>query len=217
MKEMIERELGRIEIPAELHERCAVGAHRAKREQSGEKLRRMTAVAAVLVCVMTLSHPTVADGIRGFFEDITGPGGAVTGTAYTPGVGELRLRVPEGGKFLEILFAHQGETPSGEAEPLAAGAQILPYGKSGHIAAGVRMLPFDEIERFAVEARILCGDGAETAVTGEAEIVGGTACLLLPHLPAGEYTLIIDSLAGLSKAEAPLEIRGEWEIEFTAE
>jgi len=217
MKEMIERELERIEIPPTLHARCAAGARRAKQQYLHGRIKRLTAVAAALMCVLTLSHPSVAAQVRGFFEDIIRWDGAVTGTAYTPGAGELALRVPDGGSVLEITFAPAEDLPSGEITPLAAGTQILPYGKSEHIASGVRILPFSEIERLAVGARILCADGSVILFSGEADYAGGTASLALPDLPAGECTLVIESLEGLSKADAPLEIRGEWEIGFPSE
>lgn len=182
MKQTFDNELHRIEIPTSLHDRCAEGVRRAAHERRSIQLKRMTAVAAAAVCVLTLSLPSIADGIRGFFSDIIRYDGAITGTAYTPGEEEILLNVADGA--LEITFRFPEE------------------------------IPFRLLERLAVDARILASDGSEALLTGEAEIVGGTAKLPLPALPGGSYTLTIDSLKGLSKADAPLEIRKAWNMAF---
>lgn len=183
MNENFEKTLRELDIPASLHERCAMGARSAARAQRTARLRQLTAAAAATVCVLALSMPSIADSLRGFFSDIVRYDGAITGTAYAPGGDEILVSVSDGA--LEITFGMPDE------------------------------IPFRLLEGLAVDAHILAADGSEILFTGEAEITDGTTSLILPALPAGTYTLTVDSLKGLSKADAPLEIRGTWHIEFS--
>ena len=182
MKQTLDNELHSIEIPASLHDRCAQGVRMAAQTHRRIHMKRLTAVAAAAVCVLTLSLPSIADGIRGFFSDIIRWDGAITGTAYTPGEDEILLSVSDG--TLEIAFGLPEE------------------------------IPFRLLEHLRIDACILSSDGSETLFTGEAEIIGGTAKFPLPNLPDGSYTLTVDSLKGLSKADAPLEIRKVWNVTF---
>jgi len=185
MNENFEKTLRELDIPASLHERCAMGARSAARAQRTVRLRQLTVAAAATVCVLALSMPSIADSLRGFFSDIIRWDGAIIGTAYTPGEDEILLSVSDGA--LEITFVMPDE------------------------------IPFRLLEGLAVDAHILAADGSETLFTGEAEITDGVASLILPALPAGTCTLTVDSMKGLSKADAPLLLKGAWTVDFRAE
>lgn len=182
----------------------AKGAGRA-----GRAWRRTAIAAAVLLCAITARFciPSVAVPLEGFFHDITRRlDGAVIGTEYENATQEIKIEasaaVMENGKLvlpLEITFLVMGEK-----EPYI-------YLTGGAAALG--------------DYRILDASGNEIcSASGQQEATGaledGKAALVQPLatetlLERTEYTLVVESVYGLQKAEQPLEMKGHWECGFT--
>ena len=207
MKPMIEEKIDAIEIPENLHERCVVGAMKAKsemeeRNMNKNQIKKTVAAAAVaLVCVFAVGSTTFADSIKGMFKDIVRFDGAVTGSEYVGATDEVRVTA--------------GEVTVTDTEV---------YVPVEITFLNPETAPFKYIELVEVDAfEILNTDGEVVVSEEEANVVcsvnNGVANLSLSveagKLVAGEtYTLVIESFEGCKKADAPLAVKGEWECAF---
>lgn len=172
--------------------------------------KTVAVAATVLLCVGSACFciPSAAVSIEGFYEDIVQWwDGAIVGTEYQNATQEIQIEassavVDEEGKLvipLTITFSEMGEK-----EPYI-------YLADGEIALG--------------DYQIVDGSGTELySALGQQEAVGvledGTAVFMQPvgmeTLAKGaHYTLVIDSIYGLQKAEQPLKMNGHWECAFT--
>jgi len=218
MKELIEKELYRIEIPTELHEICEIGVKKAKEEMEEKRMSKRInnrnkdfvkyAIAAALViciCIITVNSTAIADSVKGFFNDVIGFGGAVVGTEYLQATDEIQIDILE---------------PELENETILLPIEVTLQNKDA--------IPFKYIEQVTLgKYKILDESGKvilseknkkENAPTGT--IIDGKIQMdlqIMMEKISGEnnrYILKIDSLYGSSKADAPLEIKGNWECEF---
>ena len=149
-------------------------------------------IAAVVLCLaMSVGALAATGALEGFFEDITDWRGAVTGTAYTPAEGEIRLTAAAEGEWLRVLVAFSAP----DRAPYC-------YGE---------ILGFDAYRIVDAENRTV-SEGHSAA----AEIRDGQAEFSLPAegLESGSYHLVISGLRTEKKADAPLEIHGSWECNF---
>lgn len=156
--------------------------------------KRTGAVAAmVAVCLVTVVNATP---IKGFFKDIMRFDGAVVGTEYANATNEIKITAlkieNENVLPLEIEFVDNN------------------------------VFPFKSIEQLSV-VKYKVVDKNSNEVCYEENLVenveNGKVIINLPlnksNLIDGEtYFLEIDNLKGLEKADAPLEITGNWNIKF---
>ena len=156
--------------------------------------KRTGAVAAmVAVCLVTVVNATP---IKGFFKDIMRFDGAVVGTEYANATNEIKITAlkidNENVLPLEIEFVDNN------------------------------VFPFKSIEQLSV-VKYKVVDKNSNEVCYEENLVenveNGKVIINLPlnksNLIDGEtYFLEIDNLKGLKKADAPLEITGNWNIQF---
>jgi len=143
------------------------------------------ALAAIL---MLLVMAAAGAGQRGSFRDIKNLFGAVTGTQYLNASEEIRVSVlPEKDKLcVRISFVFPADAP------------------------------YSCIEQISVGRYRITDTNGKTLVTGAgsdpAPLSGGEASVNIPvaEMPAGACFIEIGSLIGESKADQPLEIKGEW-------
>ena len=202
---MIEKKLAeevkKIEMPSEMRERileqCNMKTEEmTMRKNSGKNLFRKPMVAAAVLaaclCVTGVSAMAATGKLTGFFQDVKGLFGAVTGTTYEQATDEIEMSIAEVSDILVIDMEMDGTK--------------LPYSVLETIEVG--------------NYRIVSADGDVVRKGNQstvAPLVDGTASVsvALPDVAAGTYKLVITELIGTKKADQPLKIHGGWECEFT--
>ena len=161
-------------------------------------IKRATTIAAVVaICAVTFVS---ANSIRGFFKDITRWDGAIIGTEYVNATNDIKMIVSEVKDeqiTLNINFENAKKAPFTVIQELA----ITEY----------KILDVNNKEILNVNLEI--EDGLRSNVNiGE----------ILAYIPINNklndnqnYKLVIETIYGLSKADQPLKITGNWECEFT--
>lgn len=157
--------------------------------------RPMVAVAALALCFcLTGVTALAATGkLQGFFKDIIGWNGAVTGTSYEQATDEIEMSIVEVSDILTV-------------ELEMVNPDVAPY--SVFDTFGIK------------EYKIMDADGDVIAENKETEMVEMTdgkvnVCIALDGVSSGEYKLVVKKLVGSAKADQPLEISGTWECTFT--
>ena len=177
--------LNGIAVPDAVYERCALGA--AGAAAVIRRRRRFAARAALVAACIVITGGALAISTGGYFRDIKRIDGAVTGVEYLNATAEVVLTASADAKQIgiNISFVEPEAAPYSELEAVAPGDMTL-RDSSG------KTIPFDaQSDGFTLQ--------------------------LLPEstLSDGEYTLITESFYGISKADAPIEIHGRWETEFS--
>ena len=160
--------------------------------------KRTGAVAAmVAVCLVTVVNATP---IKGFFKDIMRFDGAVVGTEYANATNEVKI------------IAHQTE--------ITEEKNVLPL-EIEFIDNNVE--PFKSIKEISIVNYKIVDKNHKEISFMEEKLVGtvdnGKVLINIPlevsNLIDGDiYFVEINNLKGLSKADAPLEITGNWNIKF---
>ncbi len=193
-------EVKKIEMPKEMRERILDNCYTEMEEMTMRKnngknvFRKPMVAAAVLVaclCVTGVGAMAATGKLSGFFQDVKGRFGAVTGTTYEQATDEIEMSITEVSDILVIDMEMDGTK-----------------------------VPYRELETIEVGSyRIVSADG-EVVAEGEqstaAALIDGTASVsvALPDVTKGTYKLVITELIGSKKADQPLKIHGEWECEF---
>ncbi len=169
------------------------------------KFRRMAVAAAICaVCIFTVSLTPFAGTIKGFFKDVTRWDGAITGTEYVNATNEVEIAVldleNENGETtleLDITFINKDVAPFVYIEEL--------------LVKDYKILDAQNHEIVAVSSSL--EDGAKGLVTdGKASVRLSAPAEKMR--PGETYTLQIESLYGMKKADAPLKIQGFWTCEI---
>lgn len=209
MKESLEEKMNQIKVPTTLHTRCMMGVNCAKKEREENQMnkkrlfRTVLATAAVAgVCILTTGNTAIGNTVKGFFKDVVGWNGAVVGTEYLQATEEIKIDVVqatvENGSTqlcLEVTFTEKEQIPWKYIEEMALGSyKILDE-------EGKEVVIVENEEAEGVKGTIVNG---KTQIIFEIEqLVENT-----------EYTMVIESMYGLKKADAPLKITGNWEYNF---
>ncbi len=167
-------------------------------------IRKTLLVAAGLVlCMVTAIVTPMANSVKGFFKDITRIGGAITGTAYVNATSDIEMTAletnAENGKMilpLDITFKNKTEAPFPYIQEIA----ITDY----------------QILNSSNKKILHCKNTLEESAKGT--VIDGKVSVNIPideMLNKEEtYIIQIETMYGLSKADAPLEIKGHWECAF---
>jgi|GEM_PF-1326234 len=234
MKRTIKRELDNIEIPKELHERSKIGIQKASSEIKGENkmnkyIKRVAGLAVVLVLsigLIAVNNSTLANSIKGFFKDITNWNGAITGTEYIQATEEIDIKVSnsivESNKVLlpiEVTLKNINEALFNVIEALTIGKFKITNSSDNEINNGEIQIESISKENYSFEI-----DDENNLLTEiESQDLSNRkfiANLVInkEQLSSGDkYILIIESLYGHKKADAPIEIKGKWELDFIME
>ena len=207
MEELLKKKMEEIKMTGAMQERilqnCLKETEKERTdlsmmEKKNNKrwFQKPLAVAAAFALCLTLGSVTAlaANGkLEGFFKDITDWRGAVTGTTYEQATDEITVNViAEAGVLkVEAVFVEAEKAPYSEVEQLAVGKYRMIDANGNTVAQG---------------------DAGESV-----PVQDGQAALMLDveELPAGQYTLQLQSFIGSKKAEQPLSINGNWECEFS--
>ena len=167
--------------------------------------KRTLAIAAVLaLCLITVCMTPLANSIKGFFSDIVRFDGAITGTQYENATNDIKVDVldvtSENGNViipLELSFENPTEAPFPYIQEVAVSEYKI----------------FDSNNKEVIKTKLPAEDGDKGAVSDGKILVN--LSLKDDKLKSGEeYTIVIEKMYGLSKADAPLHITGRWECKF---
>lgn len=231
MRNDIAKEMEQIELPTELRQRSRAGIKQAKEEQ---KKRRQPlvrppkliggAAAAILIVMLATSSTTgLATMIKGYYQDIVNRMGAVTGTQYNQATEEIAISLGEPfikGKMvvvpITVKLKNADSPPFSLAEAVTVGSMEI-QGKNGEVirAQDVAIEPASQ-KSYSFEiadANRLLSEEPSTS-PGERHFKGNL--ILDQSVMHAEddpsYTVTIQSLYQHAKAEAPLEIKGQWQV-----
>lgn len=205
MEELLKKKMEEIKMTGVMQERILQNCLKAtekermdmnmvEKKSNKRWFQKPLAVAAALALCLTVGGVTAfAASGEGFFKDITDWRGAVTGTTYEQATDEITVNViAEAGVLkVEAVFVEAEKAPYSEVEQLAIGKYRMIDANGNTVAQG---------------------DAGEAV-----PVQDGQAALMLDveELPAGQYTLQLQSFIGSKKAEQPLSINGNWECEFS--
>ena len=189
----------KIVMPEDMKRRiitnCKLEISQTRKESFMKKnkmFKRPAAVfAAMAICLsLSVSAMAAAGMLKGFFQDIKRPDGAVVGTTYEQATDEIAIGLNVNDDVLVVETSFTGEAPF-IAEELGLG-----------------------------DYQIVDGNGKvvkEGASTGYAEIIDGHATMkiYMNDVADGSYKLIINSFIATAKADQPLIVNGNWVCNFT--
>ena len=160
--------------------------------KKNKMFKRPAAVfAAMAICLSLSVSAMAASGVlKGFFQDIKRPDGAIVGTTYEQATDEIAIELNVNDDVLVIEAYFTGDAPF-EAEELGIG-----------------------------DYQIVDGNGKvvkEDTSISYAEIIDGYATMKIHmnDVEDGSYKLKINSFIATKKADQPLTVYGNWEHNFT--
>ena len=168
-------------------------------------MKRTLAIAAVLaLCIITVTMTPLANSIKGFFSDIVRFDGAITGTKYENATNEIivnamELTTDNGNDIipLELAFEKPNEAPFAYIQEIAVSDYMLLDETTGEI------LKLECYPEYSGKGTINDGKAVVNLSIDDAKLKSGE-----------EYTIVIEKMFGLSKADAPLHITGTWKCNF---
>ena len=180
-------------------------------KRTGKKKSRRWIGALVIPAVLAMMGAGVyAASENGFFRDKTNMVGTVTGVTYENATAEIGVSAVYADDNVNVTldFLKLANPPHTETEN---GRLFVP--------------PYTEIETIRLYGKnmTLTGASGEIDCTGfdtePANIITDKATLVIPTgtLQAGTYQLTLNAFTGEKKADAPLDILGNWNVEFTVE
>ena len=154
--------------------------------------KRPAAVFAAMAICLSLSISAMAASgmLKGFFQDIKRPDGAVIGTTYEQATDEIAIKLNVIDDVLAVEASFAGKALF-EAEELALGSYKIVDGNGKIVKEGTS--------------------------TGHSEIADGctTIKIYIADVEDGSYKLVINSFIATKKADQPLTVNGNWECNFT--
>jgi len=168
-------------------------------------IKRTMAIAAVLtLCLVIVCMTPLASSIRGFFSDIVRFDGAITGTKYENATNEIivnamELTTDNGNDIipLELIFENPNEAPFAYIQEIAVSDYIVLDETTGEI------LKLECYPEYSGKGAINDGKAVVNLSIDDAKLKSGE-----------EYTIVIEKMYGLAKADAPLHITGTWKCNF---
>ena len=166
--------------------------------------RTLALVAVLALCIITFTITPLANSIKGFFSDIVRFDGAITGTKYENATNNIKVDVSqttsENGNLiipLELTFKHPKDAPFPYIQEIAVSEYKI----------------LDSNNKEIIKTKVSAEDGDKGTVSAGKVLVN--LSLNDAKLKSGEeYTIVIEKMYGLSKADAPLHITGRWECKF---
>lgn len=168
-------------------------------------MKRMLAIAAVLaLCLVIVCMTPLANSIRGFFSDIIRFDGAITGTQYENATNDIKIDVLEVTSEnrnviipVELTFENPTEAPFPYIQEVAVSEYKI----------------FDSDNKEIIKTKLSAEDGEKGSVT-DGKVLVNLSIDDAKFKFGEEYTIVIDKMYGLSKADASLHITGTWECKF---
>ena len=168
-------------------------------------IKRSMAIAAVLaLCLVIVCMTPLASSIRGFFSDIIRFDGAITGTQYENATNDIKVDVleiiSENGNViipLELSFENPTEAPFPYIQEVAVSEYKI----------------VDSNNKEIIKTKLSAEDGDKGSVA-DGKVLVNLSIDDVKFSSGEEYTIVIDKMYGLSKADAPLHITGTWSCKF---
>ena len=173
---------------------CKLEISQTRKESIMKKntFKRPAAVFAAMAICLSLSISAMAASgmLKGFFQDVKRPDGAVIGTTYEQATDEIAIKLDVNDDVLVVDASYTGVAPF-EAEELGLGDYQIVDGNGNIVKEGTS--------------------------TGYAEIADGCATIkiYIDDVEDGSYKLIVNSFIATKKADQPLKVNGNWECNFT--
>ena len=168
-------------------------------------IKRTMAIAAVLaLCLVVICMTPLASSIKGFFSDIVRFDGAITGTKYENATNDIKVDVleltSENGN-LNIPLGLTIQNPTEAPFPYIQEISVSEY----------KIL--DNNNKEIVKIKLSAEDGDKGIISDGKVLI--TLSLDSKKIKSGEeYTIVIEKMYGLAKADAPLHITGTWKCNF---
>ena len=187
-----------IEMPADMKARITQNCLTERSHETEERymkktkpLKRTFLIAAVLVLCLPVAGLAVKTS--GSFKDIKNFFGAVTGTEYENATDEITvsLSAEENELLVKTTFVNPAAFPYKECEMLAIGSYKILDKTGNTVLEGTDTAPV-------------------TVTEGQALFY-----VALDDLENATYTMKIDSFISSKKADQPLPIYGNWELNFS--
>lgn len=160
--------------------------------KNNKLFKKPAAVFATLAICLSLSVSAMAASglLKGFFQDVKRPDGAVIGTTYEQATDEIALKVNIDGDTLAVIAAFTDKAPFIAAEMGIGNYQIVDG--NGKVVK----------------------DGSYTEHT---KIIDGRAEIRIDisDIDNGSYKLIVTSFVAYNKADPPMAVNGDWACNFT--
>lgn len=160
--------------------------------KNNKLFKKPAAVFATLAICLSLSVSAMAASglLKGFFQDVKRPDGAVIGTTYEQATDEIALKVNIDGDTLAVIAAFTDKAPFIAAEMGIGNYQIVDG--NGKVVK----------------------DGSYTEHT---KIIDGQAEIRIDisDIDNGSYKLIVTSFVAYNKADPPMAVNGDWACNFT--
>ena len=160
--------------------------------KNNKLFKKPAAVFATLAICLSLSVSAMAASglLKGFFQDVKRPDGAVIGTTYEQATDEIALKVNIDGDTLAAIAAFTDKAPFIAAEMGIGNYQIVDG--NGKVVK----------------------DGSYTEHT---KIIDGQAEIRIDisDIDNGSYKLFVTSFVAYNKADPPMAVNGDWACNFT--
>ena len=168
-------------------------------------MKKAFAIVAVLaLCIITVTMTPLANSIKGFFSDMVRFDGAVTGTKYENATNDIKVDVSEltteNGNViipLDLTFENPTEAP-------------FPYIQEVSVSE-YKIVDSNNTE--IIKTKLSAEDGDKGTVS-DGKVLVNLSLNDAKLKSSEEYTIVIEKMYGLSKADAPLHITGRWECKF---
>lgn len=188
--EKLKTEVEKIRMTDDMQNRIIRGCKESKKTEvlfmKKTNYKKFAAIAAVVVVLLSISVSAIATDGFGIYKEKKNLSGAIVGGVYEQATNEIQLKTLSEGDYVTINATI--------IEP-----ERVPYFSFDTIRVGeYRIVDSNGVV-------VSQGEGMERAV-----ITDGTFEVKIPFEGNG-YKLWVDSFVGESKADQPLEIKGEWE------
>ena len=167
--------------------------------------RTLALVAVLALCIITVTMTPLANSIKGFFSDIIRFDGAVTGTKYENATNDIKVDVleltSENGNViipLDLTFENPTEAPFPYIQEVAVSEYKI----------------LDSNNKEVIKTKDSAEDGDKGTVN-DGKVLVNLSIDDVEFESGEEYTIVIEKMYGLSKADAPLHITGSWKCSFT--
>lgn len=185
------KSLRKVEMPEEMKKRIIEKCYNERQEKTVKKFYRkpalLAATLAVVLCLSAVTAFASSEKLQGFFSDVFGWSGAVTGTIYENATDEIEVKATaENGVItVEAVLLENNEAPYLYIDTLSV--------------SGCKIMDAE-------------GDATVEAASQKSEINDGVVMMRLDseELIPGEYIVVIEEFIGSAKAEQDLPIKGSW-------
>ena len=168
-------------------------------------MKRTLAIVAVLaLCLVTVCMTPLASSIKGFFSNIIRFDGAITGTQYENATNDIKVDIleltSENGNIiipLDLTFENPTEAPFPYIQEVAVSEYKI----------------FDSNNKEIIKTKLSAEDGEKGSVT-DGKVLVKLSIDDAKFKSGEEYTIVIEKMYGLAKADAPLHITGTWKCNF---